>query len=252
MKIFLVLNLSEEEKTKRSLEVVEKLSPYHELSLSITQAFELERPSLIRFDIESADLIISVGGDGTLLKAAHLAYPLHKPILGLNAGHVGALCAMKYPDLDPKDPIKDCHIEELHGLDFKAKNLSGFALNEVIVAGISRSKCVNFEIDVGAGKHLLKGDGFLVSSPAGSTAYNKSLGGPILEKTDKGFIYLPIAPVSDDLRKPTILSGRGSVVAKSLDRELSSLVIYDGIEAGSLKGEIKIRRSHYTLKLYKR
>lgn len=251
MKIFLVLNTKNKEKKARCLQTVESLSPYHELSLSITQAFEMDKPSLIKFDIEEADLIMSVGGDGTLLKAAHLAYPLHKPILGVNAGHVGALCAMKYFELSPLDPIKGCHLEERYGVEFSAKNLSGFALNEIVVCGISRSKCIELEVEVAKKKLTLKGDGFLFASPTGSGAYNKSLGGPVLDKEETVSVFLPLAPIDDDYRKPFMVKENETVLAKvSRESESSPLAIYDGQELGIFKGDLKIKRSKHPLLLY--
>lgn len=149
------------------------------------------------------ELVIAVGGDGTMLRAGHLCAPLGIPILGVNLGRFGFLMEVKkdhWPDILPRLLVADYRLEErmmLHVEHWREKDLLGSyeALNEVVV---SRGRLVR-PIQVAArvdGYRLASfvADGLIVSSPTGSTAYALAVGGPILPPELQNILIIPVAP----------------------------------------------------------
>ncbi len=130
------------------------------------------------------DYIISVGGDGTLLHAAHIFKNCEVPIIGVNVGRLGFLTAItadKYKQLLYLI-TGDYYIEKRLMLIADCGEKSLVALNEVLLAGGSLAKTVDVEVYCDDSMVLsYRGDGVLVSTPTGSTAYSLSAGGPIID-----------------------------------------------------------------------
>jgi NAD+ kinase len=171
--------------------------------------------------LAQSDLIITIGGDGTILRGAHEAAELGIPVLGINMGRVGFMS-----DLESKDALEsvDWYLQGNARTEARAMlsaSVSGHessysALNDVTVArgAVLRVIDVSTVVD---GVHLAtyRGDGVVVSSATGSTGYSLSLGGPVMDPESKGFIVKPIA---------THMSQFGGVILQSTSKvELTTL-----------------------------
>ena len=160
--------------------------------------------------LEGVDLVVSLGGDGTLLRAARLVGSLQIPILGLSFGHLGFLTADA--NLDQADMFQlvgQALAQELHvtrraalavvveGYDREGNEttLRTNAVNEVVLARGASGRMVEFDVSAN-GVHIdrLRGDGFVVSTATGSTGYALSAGGPIVTPDFTGLVCVPIAP----------------------------------------------------------
>jgi len=172
------------------------------------------------------DMLLSVGGDGTYLTAAAVAAKADIPILGLNLGRIGFLSENEPEDVYNALINNSFHIEEMPLLSIKAEGKTYTALNELTV---SRNTGSPIGIDVVINENALPtywADGLLVSTPAGSTAYSLSVGGPIVLPSSKVLILSPIAPhnlnvrplvVSQDSKIKMSFNVRGDKVRLSAD-----------------------------------
>lgn len=157
---------------------------------------------------EHIDFILSIGGDGTLLSAAHLAADRHIPVVGVNFGHLGFLTTAGKEAVDTlvADLLEGHYsIEERTMLKTVRLNSSGapmpHALNEVTLHRSDSVSLLRTEINVdGQFVSLYAGDGVIIATPTGSTAYSLSCGGPILTPDCGCFVITPIAAHSLSLR----------------------------------------------------
>ena len=165
------------------------------------------------------DFLICFGGDGTMLKAAHLIGKLNIPITGINTGRLGFLANI------PKQNISDL-VSDLYNKKFQIstrslihvstkpklkKNLFQFALNEVSISEKNHLSMISINTYVN-NKFLNTywGDGLIVSTPTGSTAHSLSCGGPIVMPDSNNFIITPISAHNLNVR-PLILSDKNSI-----------------------------------------
>ena len=160
-------------------------------------------------DIDGSDLVITLGGDGTLLRAARILNHREIPILGLSYGHLGFLTAASPEERDILQVVSDALSGELHvsrratiAADIVSVRDDGtkdvvrtFALNDMALTRGPLSDMVEFDITV-SGHHIdrLRGDGVVVSTATGSTGYALSAGGPIVSPDYTGMVCVPIAP----------------------------------------------------------
>ena len=207
-----------------------------------------------------ADFVISMGGDGTFLKAASRVREKQIPILGVNMGRLGFLA-----DVCPED-IERC-VDALHKDDFSIESralievstdgepLEGFncALNDVAIlkrdtaSMISIRACIN-------GEYLTtyQADGLVISSPTGSTAYSLSNGGPIIVPGTKVFSMTAVAPHSMNIR-PIVLSDSSEIMLTVESRSHNFLIAIDGRSEKCKEGtRLTLRRAPYDVKVIKR
>jgi NAD+ kinase len=148
---------------------------------------------------DSASLIITVGGDGTLLRAARIAIQGDVPLLGINTGRLGFLT-----ELDEDDPrISDLpavverglYMDERSALEAEYDDQRFFALNDVVVhkGGVSRIVPFGLRFDQGAVTQI-PADGICVATPTGSTAYFLSAGGSLIDPSADAFGVVPLLP----------------------------------------------------------
>ena len=193
-----------------------------------------------------ADLMIAVGGDGTLLYAAGLVAHHGVPLLGINRGRLGFLTDVMPEDIAASlDAALDGRLEAderpllaacvRHGDGEMAQAL---ALNDVVLQKLATGRMVDFETRVsGHYVNTHAGDGIVVASATGSTAYALSCGGPIIEPNLDVLVLSPICPhtLSD---RPIVVSGRSTIEIKLLDRpDARAQVTCDGVILGSLVPE---------------
>ena len=150
-----------------------------------------------------ADLLISLGGDGTLLNIAPLVERPDVPILGVNLGGLGFITEVAVDELEAvlsKTLDGDYEVENRMTLEVRvgrkgAKLRTFRVLNDAVIAKGARSRIIDLETFVG-GDYLCtyRADGLIISTPTGSTAYSMAAGGPILEPTQGAIVLSPICP----------------------------------------------------------
>ena len=191
-----------------------------------------------------ADLIVAVGGDGTILYAAELMRGHDKPLLGINRGRLGFLA-----DVSPDEMISsidrilagESSIESRLLLDAKIISSdgsvrSGIALNDVVLQRKETGRMVDFETRI-AGRYVNThaGDGLIVATPTGSTAYSLSCGGSIIEPTLNVIALVPICPHTLNDR-PIVIPADHDIDIVLLERgDTKAEVIVDGRSIGKLK-----------------
>ncbi|MBX3361898.1 MAG: NAD(+)/NADH kinase [Phycisphaeraceae bacterium] len=179
----------------------------------------------------SADVLVVLGGDGTLLSQARRFIDFDVPLLGVNLGRLGYIAEFTLESFrhqaasllgDGPMPLRDLVMihAEVFGPGSQVPRLTGTALNEAVVAnGLPRHMMeLSISIDGRVGPSV-SGDGLIVSTPIGSTAYNLSAGGPILAPDTDAFAITPLAPHSLSFR-PVVVSG-ASVIELSMLRATS-------------------------------
>ena len=180
---------------------------------------------------KKSDILVSVGGDGTLISVARRSYRYHKPILGVNVGTLGFLTDINPDNLESfiKKLKKDeFRIDErmMIELSILGKRDNIVAFNDIVFTRPAVSKMI--EIDVKEGDKLVNsyyGDGLIVSTPTGSTAYNLSAGGPVVYPLTNAFIFTPICPHSLTQR-PLILPSEFELEIKTNSK--TALIVVDG------------------------
>jgi len=192
---------------------------------------------------DQADLVIAIGGDGTLLYAARLVAHKGVPLIGINRGRLGFLT-----DVLPQDMLASvdaaiegrCERDERALLEARLINANGkttqaLALNDVVLQKWETGRMLDFETWIdGAYVNSHGGDGLVVASSTGSTAYALSCGGPIVAPHLDALVVAPICPhtLSD---RPIVVSGRSVIAVRLIDRpDVRAQVTCDGVSLGEL------------------
>jgi NAD+ kinase len=177
------------------------------------------------------DLIIVLGGDGTFLSVARQAVETQVPVAGFNLGTLGFLTEMKKESL--AESLSDifsgkARISQRKLLQISFKNQLYTALNDVVInkGAIARIVKLLLKID-GAMVTEVKGDGIIISTPTGSTAYSISAGGPIVSPEVNGIIITPICPHSLTFR-PLVVHDSNIVTVQLLTQNMDTYVTIDG------------------------
>jgi NAD+ kinase len=178
-----------------------------------------------------ADLIIVLGGDGTLLSIARQAVEAQVPVVGINLGTLGFLTAMKKETL--ADGLR--HIlggkagvamRKLLQIDFNQQMVT--ALNDVVINKGTIARIVNLLLKIdGDTVAEVKGDGVILSTPTGSTAYSMSAGGPIVSPEVNGIVVTPICPHSLTFR-PLVVPDSAVISVQLLTPHMDTYVTIDG------------------------
>ncbi|MDX1363164.1 MAG: NAD kinase [Arenibacter latericius] len=207
----------------------------------------------------SFDMFVSFGGDGTILRATTYVRDLDIPIVGVNTGRLGFLSTFKKEDVRKvvREFVAGAYTIEERSLveiaessdipEFKELN---FALNEITVSRKDTTSMITVETYLND-EYLTSywADGFIVSTPTGSTGYSLSCGGPVMAPTVKSFILTPIAPHNLNAR-PLVISDDTVIRLKVSGRAESHLVSLDSRIAAVANGkEILVRKAPFTIKM---
>lgn len=205
------------------------------------------------------EALISIGGDGTILKAATFIRDKNIPIIGINAGRLGFLATVQFENIEPllqKVLIKDYIISKRSLLSVKTnpeyqnfKDLD-FALNEVTVARKDTTSMITVETYLD-GEYLTSywADGLIVSTPTGSTGYSLSCGGPVLTPDVNSFVITPMAPHNLNAR-PLVITDDTEIELKISGREEQFLISLDSrIAAVSKETTVYIRKAPFTISI---
>ena len=201
-----------------------------------------------------ADILFSIGGDGTILNALPLIKNTQIPIVGINTGRLGFLASINIEEIDNAiDLIFNGKglIEERTLLRLETENdlfgENNFALNEFTLRANDNSAMIT--IHVFANGQLINSywaDGLIVSTPTGSAAYSLSCGGPIVMPDSENFIITPIAPHNLNVR-PLIISDKEILTIKAEGRNKKFLVTLDSRSSIIEQGvELTVMREKFT------
>lgn len=228
--------------------------------LTLDQHLDVRATSMIEGDDFEADFVISMGGDGTFLKAASRVREKMIPIVGVNMGRLGFLA-----DVSPSE-IERC-VDALYEDDFSIESralikvqtdgepLDGYdcALNDVAILKRDTASMISIRTSVN-GQYLTtyQADGLVVSTPTGSTAYSLSNGGPIIVPGTKVFSMTAVAPHSMNIR-PIVLSESSEITLTVESRSHNFLVAIDGRSEKCKEGtRLTLSRAPYDVKVVKR
>lgn len=248
--ILFVLNTGDQNSVD-SLKVILQKNFSHDVSVKVfdsSYSNNITEIDLIKVinesEIHQCDLIISIGGDGTMLKSAKLSHQHQIPVTGINKGRLGFLT-----DINPSAANKTINnlisgkfitedrllIETIINQD-GIKNSIGIALNDVAIRRkeTGRMMKVTTSID-GNYINQHEGDGFIVSTPTGSTAYSLSCGGPILKPDVEAFILVPICPHSLNDRPMVIPSNSEILIEPILNTGEIAEIALDGDSSYEIK-----------------
>lgn len=205
--------------------------------------------------VDQSDVILSVGGDGTLLRAARLAIGNQKPILGINTGRLGFLANVAQDGIENAlnyTSLGTYEIDRRSILEAEASDGSThYALNEFLFSKGSSASMISlcaYYDDLFINRYWA--DGIIVASPTGSTAYNMSAGGPIIMPTSDVMVLNPINPHTLTTR-PLILPSSKALTIKSDPSNNEVIFSKDG-EISDITGNeivVSIRRSKFTIDL---
>jgi len=208
----------------------------------VAQQLGMEGTPIKTMENEGVDFIISVGGDGTILRTIHkMDDPI--PILGINMGTLGFLV-----DVEPKDAIKT--IDDLL-IEFEVDTRSRLrvmlndrplppATNEVTLITASPAKIIEFEIIVdGSLMEDFRADGVIVATSTGSTAYAMSAGGPIVDPRVDAIVLVPMAPFKLSSR-PWVMPGDSLIEVSLKIPEKYALVVIDGQNIATISAKDKM------------
>jgi NAD+ kinase len=234
---------------------------------------ELFRPTLSEGDWESikreeipanVEMIIVLGGDGTLLSVARQVWNKNIPILGVNLGGLGFLTEITLDELYPvlervvRDDFEINEREVLNaGVIRRGEKIAEFiVLNDAVINKGALARIIDLETTIN-GEYLstFRSDGLIISTPTGSTAYNLSAGGPIVYPSLHTIIITPICPhtltirpiiIPDDVKIRALLKSKNEEVTLTLDGQQGfTLQFEDVVEVGKAAGRILLIKSPY-------
>lgn len=208
--------------------------------------------------IEAADILLSFGGDGTLLNTVAAFGGSAKPILGVNHGRLGFLANVegtglqeRLKQLDEGDFVVEERLvleaERQHGPALPVPcAVNEFTIQRSGAAGLLTIRVRVDDIEM----NTYWADGLIISTPTGSTAYSLALGGPIMAPGCGSILITPIAPHSLTVR-PVVLPESAEIELEVVDKDRPYIVTSDGIsaEGSSHSGPIRIRRASHRVKL---
>ena len=212
---------------------------------------------------EPIDFALSVGGDGTFLTSAAAIGNKNIPILGVNCGHLGFLAEVQTQNVDEilqqlvagEYTIERRHLLSLTILDKEGNKrddlvMAPNALNEIAILKQGLTNMLTIETKVnGELLHTYHSDGLIIATPTGSTAYNLSIGGPIVVPQSRGIILTPIAPHSLTVR-PIVMPDDWKFDIRVSSRYDAYMVSVDGrSQSLSTDMSLHIERAPYTVKV---
>jgi len=182
---------------------------------------------------EKADFLVSLGGDGTLLSLVRRSYSFHKPVVGINAGTLGFLADITINDVDN---FLDQLLEGEYRIDNRmmmegcittkeGKKNPFFALNDVVITRpvISKMAKINAAIE-GEWFNTYRGDGLIISTPTGSTAYNLAAGGPVMYPLTKAFIMTAVSAHSLTNQRPLVVPADFTIELSSPSEKVIAVI----------------------------
>ena len=230
------------------------------LYLTKDQKMDIQVSGVFEGDDFEADMVLSMGGDGTFLKAASYVGKKSIPILGINTGRLGFLA-----DISPEEMEET--FEDIYRKNYKVEDrsvlqvfsesqfLKGYpcGLNEIAILKRDSSSMITIHTSInGAYLTTYQADGLVIATPTGSTAYSLSIGGPIIVPHSKTIAITPVAPHSLNVR-PIVINDDCEITLDVESRSHNFLVAIDGRSETCREGtRLTIRKADYSIKIVKR
>lgn len=210
-------------------------------------------------ELTNVDLVISMGGDGTFLKAACMVGEREIPILGINKGRLGFLADVLPSEIEDvlehvlrRDYMIENHTVIKLEADGECVDCCPFALNDIAVLKRDTASMISIKAYVN-GEFLVnyQADGLIIATPTGSTAYSLSNGGPIIVPQSGSLCITPVAPHSLNIR-PIVINDTSVIELEVCSRSHNFLVAIDGRSMKLTEGtRLTIRKADYMVKLVK-
>lgn len=205
-----------------------------------------------------ADIIITIGGDGTIIRFAKRAALDNKPVLGINAGRMGYLANIEQNELEliSKLKSKEFFIEKRMMLSCElcenGRVINEYtALNDAVISSGFISRIIDISAGVGGDSISYRADGIIVSTPTGSTAYSMSAGGPIIDPLTESFCITPICSHSLSA-KPILLGAQNTIKLKAFSKKRTEIFLtIDGRKVAQMRPftEVRVKKSDKTVQL---
>lgn len=250
MKFYIVSNSEKRSADKISAELVAELQKQkieYELD-SITFNSELSEQKITK-----SDMLVAVGGDGTMIHIAKIAARFGKPVLGINAGRVGYLAGLESDELERISEINEGKytVTERMMLDVSLDGEHYICLNDAVVSKGALSRIVDITVSCGGNTIKYRADGVIVATPTGSTAYSMSAGGPVVDPSINCMIVSPICPHSF-FSRPLVIGDRDQIKITAGNQNATRVCLtLDGEQVVSLSenASVTVKKSELTAKL---
>ena len=239
--IFLIPNLTKKRAYETSVEVIGKLL---ELGIQVLMDCSLKRQYESQNEIfwgdtdnilRLCDMVLTIGGDGTIIHAARKAALLDKPILGINTGRLGFVAELEPNELDMVSRLADgdYSIEKRMMLKVTHRDKEFYAMNDAVISRGSLSRLIDIDISLAEDKGYIchyRADGLIVSTPTGSSAYSLAAGGPVVEPTMKCIVMTPVCSHSLFAR-PVVFSHHSQLaLSAACDDNTKVYLTLDGVK----------------------
>ena len=199
-----------------------------------------------------ADVIITIGGDGTIIRYAKAAAKYNKPVLGINAGRMGYLANLEQNELGLIPKLKDRNYFTERRMMLSVSVVENgqtvgeyTALNDAVITSGFISRIIDVSANVAGDSISYRADGIIISTPTGSTAYSMSAGGPIIDPLMQSMCITPICSHSL-AAKPILMSANSTIKLKAFSKKRTEIFLtVDGRKVCSVKPytEIYIKKS---------
>ncbi|MDV4152157.1 NAD(+)/NADH kinase [Clostridium sp. AL.422] len=232
-KVAIAINLFKDKNMKIAYKVEEKLYEYfNDIEIIMLNSYDI-----INYKFkELLDLIIVLGGDGTILSVARgINGKLDVPILGINIGNLGFLSSIEFSDIDKafkklRDGEYTSEKRMLLTCDLPLQKIvnESLALNDIVISRGSLSRMISFDIYIDGKRYYnYKGDGLIIATPTGSTAYSFSAGGPFVYPTVDAITLTPVCAHTTGIQ-PIVLNSNSNIEVRVKSNNDEFNIIFDG------------------------
>lgn len=253
MDILLIVNKTKDNIESHVDKIMYSIGSSHDVTVSYDVLDYLKKKKF--------DLVVTLGGDGTVLSSVHrLIYSIDEtvslpPFICVNLGYLGYLAEVDVENFENAfERFCDgkANLIERHLLCARLEDKKYYALNEFVVAPVFAGRMLNVEVDING--HIfadIAGDGVIVSTPTGSTGYALSAGGPILSSQVKAMVLAPICPHQLSNR-PIVLSDKDEIVIRKGKRNRQKMQLcFDGYDQQLFESEVKISFSSVKIRSFR-
>ncbi|EKF86337.1 NAD(+) kinase [Methanobacterium formicicum] len=234
----MIMGLVARSDVKGAVELAQKIADFLteknvDILLDTPLAMELEKYQDRHCELKDmdVDMVVAIGGDGTILRTQSFISHKKIPLIGINMGTVGFLT-----EIDPENAFTaieeilagNYFVERRNQLLVWHKHELPPALNEVVLMTRKPAKMLHIQISVDDEiMEELRADGLIIATPSGSTAYSMSAGGPIIDPRVEAFVIVPICPFKLGAR-PTVVSDGSTIKVKLLREGKKAIAVIDG------------------------
>lgn len=245
-----------------TLDELRRAAEAHGAELLVEERLQELAPDARVFEPDSVDLLITLGGDGTLLRGARLVAASHTPVLGINLGHLGFLTSVALADLSLGLQALfrgDYWLDIRSTLEARVTGADGthgetfIAVNDAVLHKGGFARVIRLAVHVGPDQHEVgtyTADGIILATPTGSTAYSLSAGGPIVDPSMDCILATPICPHTLVVR-PLVLPMDLQLTVTPLAGIDEVILTVDGQDGAELRpgDHLAVRRGEPTLPL---